>query len=171
MPFKNPGHHIEKKNIPEKKKKKKEKSFRYSNQKFDFETKESNHHTRSKSLNKQSSTKSRSQHTTPGIFLRNSGKTQSVALLIHKKERPEKKAFCSNKLKLKLHTACDFLSAKSRHVFKFEAFFMLCMHKVQTLHAMLMIQLSLFWAVWLFSPGLQFFGEVTQYPTNWRFNS
>lgn len=106
-----------------------------------------------------------------GIFLRNSGKTQTIALLIHKKERPKKKAFCSNKLNLKLNTACDFLSTKSRHDFKFEAFFILCMRWCQTLHAMLMIQLSLFWAVWVFSPGLQFFGEVTQYPTNWRFNS
>ena len=33
MPFKNPGHHIEKKNIPEKTKEK-EKRFRFGNQKF-----------------------------------------------------------------------------------------------------------------------------------------
>lgn len=76
----------------------------------------------SNSLNKQNSIKRRRHYTQRRtIFLtRKSGKTQTIALLIHKKNEP-REAFCSNKLNPKLHTACDFLSTKSRHDFKFDA--------------------------------------------------
>lgn len=127
MPFKNPGHHIEQKKSYVQKIRKKRSAFVTVIKNSILKQKRATITHAVILLTSRTPQKGALSTQHRVIFLRNSGKTQSLALLIHKKERPEKKAFCSNKLNLKLHTACDFLSAKSRHVFKFEAFFILCM--------------------------------------------
>lgn len=106
---------------------KKVKSFRYSNKKIRFRNKREQPITRAVILwTSRTPQKDGLNTQRRDIFLRSSGKYKRSHFLFIKNDKSKKEAFCSNKLNLKLHTACDFLSPKSGHDFKFEALFILC---------------------------------------------